>query len=59
MDENIVKIAIALAVGIAGIYCSYVISPYIAKGLNVVSEQVINLPISEEETTKFIFITFS
>lgn len=60
MDEMYRNIAIALVVGITGIYCSYIISPYIAKGLEVVSEEIIKLPLPEEkETTKFIFVLSS
>jgi hypothetical protein len=60
MENDVIKIALALVVGITGIYCSYIISPYITKGLNEISEQVVGLPLPEEkETTKFIFVTLS
>lgn len=60
MNDYIIDIAIACVVGITGVYCSYVISPYISKGLEVVSEKVITLPLPEEkETTKFVFICLS
>jgi hypothetical protein len=59
MDENVVKLALALIVGITGVYCSYVVSPYLSKGLNVISEQVINIPLPQEETTEYIFCGLS
>jgi len=55
MDENIIKLALACVVGIAGVYGSYVISPYLAKGLNVVSEQIIDKSLPIESTTEYIF----
>lgn len=60
MDNYWVDISLILVVGIAGIYTSYLVSPYISKGLEVVSEQVITLPLPEEkETTKFVFFALS
>lgn len=60
MDKYWVDITLIFVVGIAGIYTSYLVSPYIAKGLEVVSEQVITLPLPEEkETTKFVFFALS
>lgn len=64
MENKIADIILILGVGIAGIYISHIISPYISsgitKGLEVVSEKIITLPLPEEkETTKFVFFTLS
>lgn len=62
MDKDMLNIITVLVVGITGIYCSYIISPYITKGLNVVSEQVseqiFNTPLSIPDNQGTIDIVF-
>jgi hypothetical protein len=53
--EEVKQIAYLIGLSTIGILCSYLVSPLIAKELNVVSTSLLNQPLDVDITQKYVF----